>query len=591
MEETEEPPLLPLDLSAPRRRAHGGDRQAAHTRLPQVYFIAAGTKGQRTIVAAVLITQVLYTSSCTYFVVIGGRCVLAAPVAVPPDAATHSNGILALKPQLELQVRESIAVGGGSVNSHFTAWARTTWKAFDLDAQKVQLLLGPTRLTHLEIPGSLCMRFPGDPEQVQSLRGVIPDFQEDVQQGVGNQAASSSGPQVHGRPSPESPSSVAHHDARRAADRILSLATPRAGGTITHEYTPQTLLMALQLNGATRASTSLQDVLCKAAPFFFGSEACSSSGLLWDIRHGNLPQEQRMRDARVRVDLLHSLFERTQEDKATRWRYLNPDSSPQLGWNWLFVRQDMFVFDRDQYKTDADIASADLRGLFQSFTMKPSTIGHGAGSGLNKAFLMERLLKLQSADLDMYAKIRGEIDGITTDQGAEQGLADAHEMQAPPDHASCVSAEQLSAAGKLFPRALYMPEHIHMLYNSLQAAVEGMRNYKNYIVRLRALERFMSDKGLRRLLIAKCMDGQAPKEIWNHSSMHIDWRWEMLGKSLGKILPVFRLLADKFDLVKLTAKEDGDKLDLNTLKEQTSHYIRPHTSASYQRCCWRRAKR
>ena len=56
-----------------------------------------------------------------------------------------------------------------------------------------------------------------------------------------------------------------------------------------------------------------------------------------------------------------------------------------------------------------------------------------------------------------------------------------------------------------------------------------------------------------------------PGVLANYSTVHIDWRWEMLSRALNKLVPIFEVLLEKFDLQKFLQNEDG-KVDVQTAK-------------------------
>ena len=163
----------------------------------------------------------------------------------------------------------------------------------------------------------------------------------------------------------------------------------------------------------------------------------------------------------------------------------------------------------------------------------------------------------------MYVSIRDEVFGMVSDQGTEQGYSDVMEMDPSAGPAASSASRPDGARGYLFRRCLLMPEHLHIVYNSLQHAVEGMLEYTHVLPRLRALERFASSKSFKKLFISSCLDGDDTGFKVPGGVILINWRWEVLTDSLDRLMPIFKILKDKYDVQKMEFNNDGVKGGLN----------------------------
>ena len=202
---------------------------------------------------------------------------------------------------------------------------------------------GPRPPTAIGVDSKLLASIGVQPEFVHSLADVLPDPDggptEGAAAGEPEPASASAGP--GSAASGPHDSTLVFADAVRAAQRLDSIARPLSGGAVTHNYDARTMITALQFSQDLEPGVSLQVALRHAAPFFFDRE----TGPVVDaLRDAALPQESRLRDARVRLDLLAIRWDRECCQSAAHWRYINPDSSPQLGWNWLIMREDLFTF-------------------------------------------------------------------------------------------------------------------------------------------------------------------------------------------------------------------------------------------------------
>ncbi len=90
-----------------------------------------------------------------------------------------------------------------------------------------------------------------------------------------------------------------------------------------------------------------------------------------------MPSESRLRDASVRLEVLNALYERELLTSNTSWIYINPDSSPQLGWDWLVMWEEVFGFKLDYFYSPEQYVIADLNRHFKANINMLSTLGRG----------------------------------------------------------------------------------------------------------------------------------------------------------------------------------------------------------------------
>ena len=110
----------------------------------------------------------------------------------------------------------------------------------------------------------------------------------------------------------------------------------------------------------------------------------------------------------------------------------------------------------------------------------------------------------------------------------------------------------------MYPSCLYVPEHLHIVFNALQHAVEVLPVHRHFITRLKALEQFLADKQLRRFYVATCLQGHARVAMFKqYSTVHIDWRWEVLNKALDQLIPLFNAMKGTVNSQDITMSDGG----------------------------------
>jgi len=136
-------PIAPFCLPAPARSSgSGGQRLKRKNELPKVFLLASGKP--RVIFGAVLVTtiaEVLQRAECV--AVLGSVCLLQAPLEISGSDCVNRSAVFRLKPQVELAVRRSPALCGGSLNDNFIAYAATEWRVWPVSPQVQSSLSGP----------------------------------------------------------------------------------------------------------------------------------------------------------------------------------------------------------------------------------------------------------------------------------------------------------------------------------------------------------------------------------------------------------------------------------------------------------------
>ena len=104
-------------------------------------------------------------------------------------------------------------------------------------------------------------------------------------------------------------------------------------------------------------------------------------------------------------------------------------------------------------------------------------------------------------------------------------------------------------------------------FNAVQNGIEKLVWSKAWMKKLRVLERFLTDKFLRRLSCATCLtDPFLQKLFEKYSGNTIDWRWETLCKALDQLIPLYETLQQYYDVSKMMVSEDG-KSEATLLRE------------------------
>ena len=561
----------PLDLAPPfvlppasSSAARTGNKKSRNV-LPKVFLLATDMGKERRILGCIQVCNLVHVEPAdSIYAVLAGTCPLLHDVIPKASDFRFKNVCSSLKSSVESEIRSSAARCGGTLNSNFHAFVSQSWRVWHVDETTSRALMSDKPPSFFPASKKHALAIGVDLEVVQSLSEVVHDLDQAYEARPEVAASSVQGTSAEDDDAPISSSSVAPPlaDAQKALSRLSDLATPREKGVVTHSYRPEVILNSLCLKAALLPSVQLADALKLTAPFFFGHDG-SSAFTSQSLAEIDLPSDNVLRDGRIKIDSLAVLWERKSFDMYMYWRYLSPDASPQLGWQWLVLREDRFAFPKEKFESETSAAiAANFDEALQSRTCHLSVYGRGRGSLVNKSVCVNNIHKMESEDEVMHAELVAQVFGITSDQGTEKGQADIDTME----EGSVAHVHQSAGAGHLYPFALWMPEALHILYNALESSIKKLRGHEHWLNRLKSIERFLCDKSMRRLF--RLLFGQDdPEFLKSYSTVHIDWRWEMLSKALDQLLPILRKLRERFDLDRFLRSEDGAKVDANVVRE------------------------
>lgn len=346
---------------------------------------------------------------------------------------------------------------------------------------------------------------------------------------------------------------AAEPPAQQARNHLLSLSKPH-GGCVAAAWTVRGLLLVLQFAFDLKPGRSMQDCLANAVRLLF---AVGAERLARALESGELPMPSLslLRAARIRLDLCRILYERKCSECFFYIRHVMVDASPQLGSNYLCVREDRIRISMDIRHKVREQAQIDLNAAFETRIMPLSTLGHGRASALKKSVNVSSLYLMESEDFDAFDVTRNEVCSICTDQGAEKNISEAG-VRILPEYRGAFAADDVQSF--LWPVALPLPGHLHIFFNALESACKSVIFAATFFVDLRAITNFLSNKQLRRKFQACCMSGKAGRHEFNSfPRTHVDWRWEFLGPALTNVLRLLPYMVLHFDLQRMLAAETG----------------------------------
>ena len=162
---------------------------------------------------------------------------------------------------------------------------------------------------------------------------------------------------------------------------------------------------------------------------------------------------------------------------------------------------------------------------------------------------------------------RLEARAFISDQGAEAGLADTGcvlartctDLQDWEDYVAAAQRGELVPDSFLWPLAVYIPDHLHMIFGCVEWAIKGLDGWKSFELALRRISKFLRNHGSRYRFISQCLSDQAEKAILRgYIGDLTDWKWEYMGQFLFGVRRVLPILKSRFDVAKYIQGHEGD---------------------------------
>jgi len=528
----------------------GQFRRQLKSLLPQVFYVYDNKS--KMILAIVVVTRCTYSRDSSQVVwTIGQGVQLAAPFPITKDDRNYLSTIFKVTEDCASRLCSAATAAGGPVMYHLGDYARNVWRVWCFDPDEARRIVDMLETL---------------PEQLQfttkasttRLLGITPsphsvdapiNAEEDASGALGSEHARHCQPTIGSLALPAKPIEAA---ARQGINNLTMRSYWR--GSVRTRYAPERILACLRLASNLKAPSALAEAVSDAADVLFGD---STSDLAREVREGQhaLPKVAVLRRARVKLDIFSIMFERRLWLHFEYRRYLYLDASPQLGYNFLCGREDRIGIPRDEMLNSHFRSAYDINSNFETRILPVSTLGLGRATLAHKTTAAANIYLMESAsDAEFHAK-RAELRGAIADQGTEKGIVDEPVTIIPRFENAFSPTDTRSF---LFPHALSMHGHLHILYNALQEAVESLPSAATYMEQLRAMEGFLSNKGLRRKFQASCVNGQACHRLFDHyPTVHCDWRWEFLSSALDILTPLFPHIKEHFNPKKLLEGEGG----------------------------------
>lgn len=533
--------LLPTEVAPASWEGHSSraDKRKARNQLPRVMFIL--NRRLKLLLCAVLLAECCYVESdpnTLYW-----RCDrvvrFQSPYSLEASDFSWVSTVIYLTKSVELAARQAFCEMGGSMNDHFhdvpgqTRWY--AWPADDALLQQCSQSGGPfTFCSAAKMAKALGI--------VASIAREVPNAARDViREG---EALSSAATDVADGDFVVHVAGAAGSAAMHVIQRLKEMRQTHRGA-IEHKWTVKGLLDCLRFAESLRPGVPVSRAVADAVRFLFGESAYDVADMI-DKKELPVPGLDSMRRARLRLDMATMYYERSLLKDFFYIRFLSIDASPQLGRNFLCVREDRIKFPRSKLYDYDWIAKFDLNNGFESRILPVSTIGHGKANAIAKAVNTASLLMLESSDEASFHEARSSVLGVTTDQGAERNICDLS-VRVLPGFETAGNVEKFDIF--LFPKALSVLGHLHLLWNALEEACKSLEISDGFFNEVRVYCNFLSDVGLRRKLQHACMHGHPQRKMFNHfPRTHVDWRWEFLSDALGILMPLLPVLASVFSL-------------------------------------------
>ena len=134
------------------------------------------------------------------------------------------------------------------------------------------------------------------------------------------------------------------------------------------------------------------------------------------LENGNLvlPKKSTILTAMVKIDVLYSVFLRTEVEKRTGHRYISADASSQHKVNILCARMISYLWPKTL--SDEEAMDVDLAQIKVDRNLTLSTHGYGAASAKHKVPNMCKKVMIESGTMELFKQVYGEVEGYVLEE-------------------------------------------------------------------------------------------------------------------------------------------------------------------------------
>ncbi len=221
-----------------------------------------------------------------------------------------------------------------------------------------------------------------------------------------------------------------------------------------------------------------------------------------------LPGRSALAKVECRLHVIDLWYQQSLHSKVAYRRHWCPDSSPQLGFNFLVVVEDRLPFPISS--PHEFVAALDPQGALQTKHLTLVCVAHGRGSVLHKAYCLHHMLALECGSWEHFVKARLEVRTYCSDQGIEADVCNSPclfeegflnvanlreqvlsgQLQGRP-------LEAETALTYFLPRCMFFADGLHIVYNGLEEAVSSTAEWPLLEKYLKAIASFFSDRDAR----------------------------------------------------------------------------------------------
>lgn len=354
------------------------------------------------------------------------------------------------------------------------------------------------------------------------------------------------------------------------------------------KWPAQVLFAALRIASKLRDMSDLPSVVLDAVRLTSSSTEAAEISSRIDRGELVIPGRNTLSRSRQKLDILAMLWERRLKEDFFMIRYMAADSSPQMGVNYFAIREDTLLIPRPSVSSGSDdgdlrlafarMTREDAQKHFRTFLWPLTSLGAGAASLSHKLRNFMHAVMLHTGSSDDYRDYRYSVYGGSSDQSTESKLWNSAFYAEPTferlmNIASDLRAGHIAADSDavtdryLHPRALFLPEHIHILSNALETAVKLVPEWKRFESSMKAIANLLNKVAYRERFIECCLkDADAPTRALfdGFSRRPLDWRWEYLALFLSRVCPVLPHLSRYFDVRKIVRGAGDDEPEWDT---------------------------
>lgn len=118
------------------------------------------------------------------------------------------------------------------------------------------------------------------------------------------------------------------------------------------------------------------------------------------------------------------------------------------------------------------------------------------------------------------------------------------------------TSREVVCDGSLFPLALWVPDHLHLIFNAVENAISQHGHWPQIEGALKDINRLLRSREMREHFRQTCLSPSERRQFDTWSRDLVDWKWQHMSALLVKLWPLWNTMRVRFSVVKMGSEKE-----------------------------------